>query len=131
MAATHRIDRAVGAASRPQRHGDFEILFEYFAREQKKRFLGRIDNPKKHWKFEAADVRERGYWDAYMSAYQAALNATAQPWAPWWSIPADSKPYMRLCVATILRQAMSDMPLAFPTLDRDAVANMYALKEQL
>ncbi len=82
--------------------------------EQKARFLSRLDEPEKNWKFAAADVRERGHWDAYMQAYEEALNATSRPWAPWYSIPADNKHYMRATVAGIVEQALQRLDLRFP-----------------
>ncbi|MDH3862274.1 MAG: polyphosphate kinase 2 family protein, partial [Gammaproteobacteria bacterium] len=67
--------------------------------EQKRRFLSRLDDAEKNWKFEPNDVKERRHWDDYMRAYEDALNATSRPWAPWYAIPADDKPYMRARVA--------------------------------
>jgi PPK2 family polyphosphate:nucleotide phosphotransferase len=84
-------------------------------REQRRRFLERIDEPEKNWKFAAGDVDESAHWDAYMMAYEEALNATSRPWAPWYAIPADSKPYMRLTVSGILCRALSSLALAYPT----------------
>jgi len=82
--------------------------------EQKNRFLARIDDPEKHWKFASGDVHERGYWDHYMAAYQGALNATSRPWAPWYAIPADSKAYMRYQVAKIMVDNMKSLNLKYP-----------------
>jgi len=82
--------------------------------EQKARFLSRLDQPDKNWKFESADVVERRFWDDYMHAYEAALNATSRPWAPWYAIPADDKPYMRSCVAEIIVDALSQLDLDYP-----------------
>lgn len=82
--------------------------------EQKTRFLARLDAPNKNWKFNSADVAERQYWDAYMQAYEIALNATSRAWAPWYAIPADSKPYMRARVAEIIVDALSSLDLAYP-----------------
>lgn len=82
--------------------------------EQKKRLLARLDDPGKHWKFNAGDIAERMHWDAYMQAYEAALNATSRPWAPWYAIPADSKPYMRARVAEIIVHALAGLGLAYP-----------------
>jgi PPK2 family polyphosphate:nucleotide phosphotransferase len=84
------------------------------ADEQKKRFLARLDKPDKNWKFNANDVAERRHWDAYMQAYETALNATSRPWAPWYAIPADSKPYMRARVAEIIVDALAAIDLAYP-----------------
>jgi PPK2 family polyphosphate:nucleotide phosphotransferase len=82
--------------------------------EQRRRFLARIDEPEKNWKFSAADVRERSHWPAYQAAYQDALAATSRRWAPWYAIPADSKPYMRLRVADILVRSLRSLGLAYP-----------------
>ena len=82
--------------------------------EQKKRFLARLDKPNKNWKFNPDDIAERRYWNDYMRAYEAALNATSRPWAPWYAIPADSKPYMRARVAEIVVNALSALDLAYP-----------------
>lgn len=82
--------------------------------EQKKRFLERLDKPHKNWKFNAGDVVERAHWAEYMSAYQDALNATSRPWAPWYAIPADDKPYMRLQVAEIMVATLKRMGLEYP-----------------
>ncbi len=67
--------------------------------EQKRRFLRRLNTPEKNWKFEPGDIAERARWDQYMHAYEDALNASSKPWAPWYAIPADNKPYMRAVVA--------------------------------
>ena len=83
--------------------------------EQKARFLARLDEPEKNWKFSAADVKERGYWDEYMKAYQEALEATSRPWAPWYAIPADHKPFMRLTVARIVRDTLKSLELHYPS----------------
>ena len=82
--------------------------------EQKKRFLSRLDEPGKNWKFNPDDVAERKQWDAYMQAYEAALNATSRPWAPWYAVPADSKPYMRSLVAELIVDALSAIDLSYP-----------------
>ncbi len=82
--------------------------------EQKKRLLARLNDPGKHWKFNSDDIAERMHWDDYMQAYEAAVNATSRPWAPWYAIPADSKPYMRARVAEIIVDALSGLGLAYP-----------------
>jgi PPK2 family polyphosphate:nucleotide phosphotransferase len=82
--------------------------------EQKKRFLSRLDEPAKNWKFEPGDIVERRYWDDYMSAYESALNATSRPWAPWYAIPADDKPYMRARVAEIIIDSLQSIGLRYP-----------------
>jgi PPK2 family polyphosphate:nucleotide phosphotransferase len=87
--------------------------------EQKKRFLARLDNPVKNWKFEPGDVVERRHWDDYMLAYQYALNATSQPWAPWYAIPADDKRYMQARVAEIIIHALQSIGLRYPEPSED------------
>ncbi len=87
--------------------------------EQKRRFLDRIDDPEANWKFSATDVEERKHWDAYMSAYQDALNATSRPWAPWYAIPADNKPYMRGVVADIVVRTLKSMGLKYPSVSAE------------
>jgi PPK2 family polyphosphate:nucleotide phosphotransferase len=82
--------------------------------EQKKRFLARLDDPDKHWKFSAADVRERGHWDAYMKAYEDAIRATATKTAPWYVVPADRKWVTRLVVAAAVIDAMESLELTYP-----------------
>ena len=82
--------------------------------EQKRRFLDRLDDPSKNWKFEPRDVVERRHWDDYMRAYEEALNATSRPWAPWYAIPADDKPYMRARVAEIIIDTLHNIGLEYP-----------------
>lgn len=86
--------------------------------EQKNRFLSRLDEPEKHWKFSASDIQERQCWDEYMHAYQCALEATSKPWAPWFAIPADNKPYMRFTVADIIVQNLKRLKLRYPTVSK-------------
>ncbi|HNP65388.1 MAG TPA: polyphosphate kinase 2 family protein [Woeseiaceae bacterium] len=98
--------------------------------EQKRRFLARLDDPTKNWKFDAGDVRERRHWDKYMLAYEAALNATSRPWAPWYAIPADNKSYMRARVAEIVVSALQGIGLKYPKVsDKDRAAFAEARKE--
>ena len=77
--------------------------------EQKKRFLERLDEPEKNWKFSAADVRERAHWDEYMEAYEAMIRATATPHAPWYVVPADNKWFTRLVVAAAVVEALESL----------------------
>lgn len=83
--------------------------------EQKNRFLARIEEPEKNWKFHPADVAERGHWDDYMLAYEETLQSTSRSWAPWYAIPADDKPYMRLAVADVIVRSLESLGLAYPT----------------
>jgi PPK2 family polyphosphate:nucleotide phosphotransferase len=86
--------------------------------EQKKRFLARLDDPEKHWKFSAGDVKERSFWNEYMHAYEETLQATSKPWAPWYAIPADSKPYMRYNVARIVVETLKSLELSYPVVEK-------------
>lgn len=99
--------------------------------EQKARFLKRIDDPARNWKFAMSDVKERGHWDAYMNAYQEALDKTSRPWAPWYAIPADDKPYMRLRVAEIIVDTLKSLPINYPTLGDDEMAKLSDARDAL
>jgi len=95
--------------------------------EQKRRFLARLDNPDKQWKFSAADVAERGRWDEYMQAYEDAITATSTAWAPWYVIPADHKPVMQAMVARVLVDTIQSFGLSWPAVsDQDRAANVEA-----
>ena len=85
--------------------------------EQRKRFRKRLDDPSKNWKFSEDDVKESEYYDEYANAYEGALRATSRPWAPWYAIPADSKPYMRLVVAETIVGALKDLDLKWPEVE--------------
>jgi PPK2 family polyphosphate:nucleotide phosphotransferase len=82
--------------------------------EQRQRFLDRIDDPHKHWKFSASDLAERGYWDEYQKAYAEMLEATSTKHAPWYVIPADHKWVSRAMVASVITRAISGLDLRFP-----------------
>ena len=99
--------------------------------EQANRFRRRIDQPDKNWKFSEGDLKERALWDDYMEAYQAALNATSRPWAPWYSIPADSKPYMRAAVAEIVAASMGSLNLDYPQVDEEQKAELLTLRDKI
>lgn len=82
--------------------------------EQRRRFLSRIEEPEKNWKFNAGDVAERRHWDGYQDAYETAIRATAAPHAPWHVIPADNKPFARLAVSVALSEALEALDLRYP-----------------
>lgn len=111
------------------------VIFKFFLHiskdEQKKRFLRRINLPKKHWKFSSADIRERQYWDKYQKAYEKAINATATKKNPWYVVPADDKWYSRLIVSDILTKEIEKLPLAYPVLSLDEAARLDTAKEEL
>ncbi len=99
--------------------------------EQKKRFLERIDSPAKHWKFSAADIKERERWDDYQAAYTDVFNHTSTKAAPWYIIPADRKWYTRLAVADIICSRFKQLDLAYPTLSPEQEAQISAAKKSL
>lgn len=100
-------------------------------REQHQRFLSRIDRPRKNWKFSMADVQESRYWDDYMHAYGEALRQTSRPHAPWYAIPADYKPYMRLTVAKILVGTLRNIDPTYPELGPEARADLELARKKL
>ena len=99
--------------------------------EQRRRFLDRLEEADKHWKFNEQDVAEREHWDAYMEAYEHALNGSSTAWAPWYAIPADDKPYMRVCVAEIVVDTLKRLNLDYPELDPDTLKRFRELEKQL
>ena len=86
-------------------------------KEQKKRFMERLDEPEKSWKFSASDVKERKFWDDYMDAFEEAIQATASKHAPWFVVPADNKWFTRLLVGAAIVEAMESLGLAYPKVD--------------
>jgi len=94
--------------------------------EQKKRFLKRINTPEKNWKFSAADVKERGFWDAYQQAYSDAIEATSTKNAPWFVVPADNKWFTRVAVSEIIIKKMESLDLKYPKISD---AHMQSLQE--
>lgn len=99
--------------------------------EQKKRFLDRIDEPGKNWKFNAGDVAERMLWDKYMAAYEDAIRNTAEEHAPWYIVPADKKWYTRLVVAAAIDEAMQGLNLQFPKVDGAGLEELKKAREIL
>ena len=100
-------------------------------KEQKKRFLERLDNPEKNWKFSAADVKERKCWDDYQSAYEKMIRNTASEHAPWVVVPADNKWFSRLLVVATVVDALSEMWLEYPKLSEDKLAELRAARKEL
>jgi PPK2 family polyphosphate:nucleotide phosphotransferase len=99
--------------------------------EQRKRFLERIDEPDKNWKFASGDIRERGYWKDYVKAYEAALAATSTRHAPWFAVPADDKRNARLIVASTIVNALQRLDLQYPKVDAKRRRELRALRRQL
>jgi len=82
--------------------------------EQRRRFLSRLEDPNKHWKFSPADVRERQKWGAYMRAYEEVIRHTATDYSPWYVVPADHKWFTRLVVAEVIVEALESLELGYP-----------------
>lgn len=99
--------------------------------EQAKRFIARIDEPEKNWKFNPGDIAERQHWEQYQQAYTQALQHTSKPWAPWYAIPADNKPRMRLEVAKLVLTHLEELPLDWPTLEAEAQQELQAYRQGL
>jgi PPK2 family polyphosphate:nucleotide phosphotransferase len=99
--------------------------------EQKKRFLERLGEPEKHWKFAAGDVKERRYWDDYMAAYEKMIRATATPDAPWYVVPADNKWFTRLVVAAAVVQTLDGLRLRYPKVGKKKRAELAAARVAL
>ena len=99
--------------------------------EQKRRFLSRIDEPEKNWKFSANDVAERAHWDAYMKAYEGAIRGTAAPHAPWYVVPADTKWFTRLVVVAAIVQALEGLDLHYPKVTKEQKAALEVARKAL
>ncbi|GAA4556228.1 polyphosphate kinase 2 family protein [Pseudonocardia xishanensis] len=99
--------------------------------EQRRRFLRRIDEPDRNWKFSAADVRERRRWKDYQKAFSEMLSRTSTPWAPWYVVPADRKWFARICTAAILAHTLIEIDPRFPTVDADTRAQLAAARAEL
>ena len=100
-------------------------------KEQKKRFMERLDKPEKNWKFSASDVRERRYWDDYMHAYEEAIQATASKHAPWFVVPADNKWFTRLVVAAAIVAAVEKLDLEYPKVTPEQKKDLAAARAEL
>jgi PPK2 family polyphosphate:nucleotide phosphotransferase len=99
--------------------------------EQRKRFLDRLNDETKQWKFNPGDIDERVHWNRYMKAFETALNETSREWAPWYAIPADNKPYMRATIAEIICDGLSELGLKYPHPDEEDRAQFDIYRKQL
>ena len=99
--------------------------------EQRKRFLARIDNPEKNWKFSSADIKERKFWSQYMQAYEACLNATSTATAPWYVVPADDKKNARLLIANIILETYKTLKMNYPATDNRRRQELLEIRQQL
>jgi len=108
-----------------------KIFLNVSKKEQKKRFLDRINEPDKNWKFSAADLPERALFDQYMEAYETAINETSKDHAPWYVIPADNKWLARLAAVQIITETLEKMNLEYPQLSEDDASRLKEAKKQL
>jgi PPK2 family polyphosphate:nucleotide phosphotransferase len=138
--------QVVGKKIWDQRYEDIRGFERYLARngtlvrkfflnvsrgEQKRRFLERIEQPEKNWKFSAADVQERGHWKDYMAAYEQLLRETSTPTCPWYVVPADNKWYTRLVVAAAVVDALASLDLSYPEIGPKQRAELAAARKAL
>lgn len=100
-------------------------------KEQKQRFLDRIDDPLKNWKFSSNDASERDYWDDYMEAYEEMIQGTATKEAPWYVVPADNKWFTRVIVASAVIETLDSLDLAYPKVDQSKLKELAAAKKKL
>ncbi len=111
------------------------IILKFFLhlsrKEQKKRFMERLDNPEKHWKFSTSDVHERKFWGDYMHAFQEAIRATASEHAPWYVVPADNKWFTRLVVAAAIVEVVEQLDLAYPKVGAEKMKELAAARAEL
>jgi PPK2 family polyphosphate:nucleotide phosphotransferase len=129
-----------------QRYEDINAFEQYLARngvvirkfflhvskkEQKKRFLERLEDAKKNWKFSMADVKERGYWKDYQEAYEEMIQNTATKHAPWYVVPADNKWYTQLIVASAVITALEELDLSFPEVDKEKKKELDTVRDSL
>ena len=116
-------------------HRNGTIIIKFFLHvskeEQKARFLERIDDASKNWKFSPTDIAERKYWDEYMKAYEKAIKETATPENPWYVIPADKKWFTRIAISKIILQTFEELKLKYPVLPKTEMDKLQQIKEVL
>jgi len=129
----HRLEDIVAFETYLARQGTVVLKFflNLSKEEQRRRFLSRIDQPSKNWKFSAADIAERAYWDAYQDAYEEAIQATARPHAPWFIVPADAKWFTHLVVVWAMVDALEALDLKDPSPSPEDCAKLEAAKASL
>jgi PPK2 family polyphosphate:nucleotide phosphotransferase len=108
-----------------------KIFLNVSKKEQKKRFIERIDTPEKNWKFSKADIAERKFWKQYMSCYEELIKETATEKSPWYVVPADDKSSARIIVAAAILEALESMNLAYPVITKEQKAELLLLKKSL
>jgi PPK2 family polyphosphate:nucleotide phosphotransferase len=116
-------------------HRNGTLIIKFFLnlskREQERRFLERIDETDKNWKFSASDIKERKYWKDYMRAYEKCLSATGTPHAPWYAIPADDKDNARLIVSQVVIDELRDLKMTYPKSDAKRREVLHSIRQQL
>ena len=108
-----------------------KVFLNLSREEQRVRFLRRIDEPERTWKFSAADVRERRHWDAYQEAFSEMLSATSTPWAPWYVVPADRKWFARICAAAVLAHTLIELDPRYPEVSDEVRRDLRAIRAEL
>jgi len=108
-----------------------KVFLNLSKKEQKRRFLARLEEPEKNWKFSAADARERNFWDDYMKAFEEMISQTASKHAPWYVVPADNKWFTRVVVAAAIVDTLQDLKLAYPEVDPQERKDLEAARKQL
>ncbi|SNT09615.1 polyphosphate kinase 2 family protein [Tropicimonas sediminicola] len=108
-----------------------KFFFHISKDEQARRFLDRIDEPEKNWKFSLGDIEERKHWDAYMAAYEDMIRNTARGYAPWFVVPANNKWYARLVVSSVLLDTLERIDPQFPQVDEDFLQRMHEARDAL
>ncbi|HEY4195066.1 MAG TPA: polyphosphate kinase 2 family protein, partial [Mucilaginibacter sp.] len=116
-------------------HRNGTVIIKFFLHvskeEQRQRFLERIDDPAKNWKFSPSDAIERKYWDEYMKAYEKAIRETATPENPWYVIPADKKWFTRIAISEIILNTIKELQLKYPALPKAEKDQLKEIKELL
>lgn len=108
-----------------------KIFLHVSKEEQKQRFIDRIDDPDKNWKFSTGDIKERGFWNEYQDAYEDMIKNTSTKDSPWYIIPADNKAYARIGIASAIISALEQMDLAYPEVGSEKVAELQNVKKAL
>ncbi|MGI0006688.1 MAG: ADP-polyphosphate phosphotransferase [Nitrosotalea sp.] len=128
-----RYDSIIGMENHLHRNG--MVILKFFLHiskdEQRKRFLKRIDDPKKNWKFSTADIEERKFWKQYMAAYEDCLTATSTKSAPWYVIPADDKENTHLIISKIILDALQELKMSYPKLDEKRKQELKTIRKML
>ncbi len=129
----HRLQSIAAHEKHLAHNGTIIIKFwlKHSQEVQRHRFLERLTEPEKFGKFSSADIEERQYWDHYMEAYQTAIRATHQPWAPWYVVPSDNKPYQHVAVARIIRDTLTSFAKSYPKVEGERRLVLDKMREQL